>query len=186
MNSFDRVCCRLGVPIAHEKTEGPTTKLSYIGLLIDTETMLIQIPEDNVLELKSKIKWVLGRKKITLRDLQSLCGSLAFCAKALPAGRAFSRRIYLASSHAKKPHHYVRITEGMYQDLLVCELFLDKFNGISYMLDIDWTSNSVLQLFTDSAGGSTKGCGCYFQGKWAFLKWPVECSGTEVLRDISC
>ncbi|VDI62701.1 Hypothetical predicted protein [Mytilus galloprovincialis] len=42
--------------------------------------------------------------------------------------------------------------------------FLDKFNGISYMLDIDWTSNSVLQLFTtDSAGGSTKGCGCYFQ-----------------------
>ncbi|VDI11053.1 Hypothetical predicted protein, partial [Mytilus galloprovincialis] len=63
--------------------------------------------------------------------------------------------------------------------------FLDKFNGISYMLDIDWTSNSVLQLFTDSAGGSTKGCGCYFQGKWAFLKWPVEWSGTEVLRDIS-
>ncbi|VDI02733.1 Hypothetical predicted protein [Mytilus galloprovincialis] len=147
--------------------------------------MLIQIPEDKVLELKSKIKWVLGRKKITLRDLQSLCGSLAFCAKALPAGRAFSRRIYLASSHAKKPHHYVRITEGMYQDLLVWELFLDKFNGISYMLDIDWTSNSVLQLFTDSAGGSTKGCGCYFQGKWAFLKWPVEWSGTEVLRDIS-
>ena len=185
MNSFDRVCCRLGVPIAHEKTEGPTTKLSYLGLLIDTEKMLIQIPEDKVLELKSKIKWVLGRKKITLRDLQSLCGSLAFCAKALPAGRAFSRRIYLASSHAKKPHHYVRITEGMYQDLLVWELFLDKFNGISYMLDIDWTSNSVLQLFTDSAGGSTKGCGCYFQGKWAFLKWPVEWSGTEVLRDIS-
>ncbi|XP_063426544.1 uncharacterized protein LOC134710223 isoform X1 [Mytilus trossulus] len=185
MNSFDRVCCRLGVPIAHEKTEGPTTKLSYLGLLIDTEKMLIQIPEDKVLELKSKIKWVLGRKKITLRDLQSLCGSLAFCAKALPAGRAFSRRIYLASSHAKKPHHYVRITEGIYQDLLVWELFLDKFNGISYMLDIDWTSNSVLQLFTDSAGGSTKGCGCYFQGKWAFLKWPVEWSGTEVLRDIS-
>ena len=101
MNSFDRVCCRLGVPIAHEKTEGPTTKLSYLGLLIDTEKMLIQIPEDKVLELKSKIKWVLGRKKITLRDLQSLCGSLAFCAKALPAGRAFSRRIYLASSHAR-------------------------------------------------------------------------------------
>jgi hypothetical protein len=34
--------------------------------------------------------------KITLRQLQSLCGSLAFCAKALPAGRAFSRRLCLA------------------------------------------------------------------------------------------
>jgi flagellar motor switch/type III secretory pathway protein FliN len=40
--------------------------------------MLIKIPDENILELKSKIKFVLGRKKVTLRDLQSLCGSLAF------------------------------------------------------------------------------------------------------------
>ena len=45
--------------------------------------MLIKIPDENILELKSKIKFVLGRKKVTLRDLQSLCGSLAFCSKAL-------------------------------------------------------------------------------------------------------
>jgi hypothetical protein len=44
----------------------------------------------------------------------------------------------------------------MYQDLLVWNLFLDKFNDVSYMLDIDWSSSSVLELFTDSAGGSTK------------------------------
>ena len=99
--------------------------------------MLINIPDEIFLELKSKIKFVLGTKKVTLRDLQSLCGSLAFWSKALPAGRAFSRRIYLATSSAKKPHHFIRITGGMYQDLLVWNLFLDKFNGVSYMLDID-------------------------------------------------
>ena len=95
------VCSRLGVPIAQEKTEGPTTKLHYLGFLIDTEKMLITILDEIFLELKSKIKFVLGRKKVTLRDLQSLCGSLVFCSKALPAGRAFSRRIYLATSSAK-------------------------------------------------------------------------------------
>ena len=78
--------------------------------------MLIKIPDEIFLELKSKIKFVLGRKKVTL---QSLCGSLVFCSKALPAGRAFSRRIYLATSSAKMPHHYIRVTGGMYQDLLV-------------------------------------------------------------------
>jgi hypothetical protein len=72
----------------------------------------MKIPHDFFLELKSKIKFVLGRKKVTLRDLQSLCGSLAFCSKALPAGRAFSRRIYLATSSAKKTHHYIRATGG--------------------------------------------------------------------------
>ena len=144
--------------------------------------MLIKIPDENILELKSKIKFVLGRKKVTLRDLQSLCGSLAFCSKALPAGRAFSRQIYLVTSTAKKLYHYIRVTGGMYQDLLVWNLFLDKFNDVSYMLDIDWSSSSVLESFTDSAGSSTKGCG-YFQGKWAFLKWSEERSCTDILKD---
>jgi hypothetical protein len=120
--------------------------------------MFIKIPDENILELKSKIKFALGRKKVTLRDLQSLCGSLAFCSKALPASRAFSRQIYLATSTAKKLYHYIRVIGGMYQDLLVWNLFLDKFNDVSYMLDIDWSSSSVLELFTDSAGSSTKGC----------------------------
>ncbi|VDI31254.1 Hypothetical predicted protein, partial [Mytilus galloprovincialis] len=31
MNSFDRVRCRLGVPIAHAKADSPTTKLSNLG-----------------------------------------------------------------------------------------------------------------------------------------------------------
>jgi hypothetical protein len=112
MNNVDTVCNRLGVPVAQVKTEGPTTKLHYLGFLINTEKMLIKIPDEHFLELKSKIKFVLGRNKVTLRGLQSLCGSLAFCSKALPAGRAFSRRIYLATSNAKKPHHYIRVTGG--------------------------------------------------------------------------
>jgi hypothetical protein len=36
--------------------------------------------------------------------LQSLCDSLAFCTRTLPAGRAFSRRLYLATAKAKKTH----------------------------------------------------------------------------------
>ena len=101
MNNFDTVCSRLGVPVAQDKTEGPTTNLHYLGFLIDTEKMVIKFPDEIFLVLKSKIKFVLGRKKVTLRDLQYLCGSLVFCSKALPAGRAFSRRIYLATSSAK-------------------------------------------------------------------------------------
>lgn len=50
---------------AHEKTEGPTTRLGYFGLLIDTEKNVNTIQDDKVLELKSKIKWFLGKQKIT-------------------------------------------------------------------------------------------------------------------------
>jgi hypothetical protein len=49
MTTFTEVCSQLGVPIADDKTEGPSTRITYLGLLIDTEKMLIQIPDEKVL-----------------------------------------------------------------------------------------------------------------------------------------
>jgi hypothetical protein len=34
MNTFTEVCSQLGVPIADDKTEGPSTMITYLGLLI--------------------------------------------------------------------------------------------------------------------------------------------------------
>ena len=36
MNTFTEVCSQLDVPIADDKTEGPSTRITYLGLLIDT------------------------------------------------------------------------------------------------------------------------------------------------------
>jgi hypothetical protein len=54
-------------------------------------------------ELLVLIREVAFSKKVKLKKLQSLCGVLAFCTWAIPAGRAFSRRLYMATSKAKKP-----------------------------------------------------------------------------------
>jgi hypothetical protein len=40
MNTFTEVCSQLGVPIADDKTEGPSTMITCLGLLIDTEKRL--------------------------------------------------------------------------------------------------------------------------------------------------
>jgi hypothetical protein len=83
---------------ANEKREGPSTIIEYVGLAIDTVNMLIKIPEKKVQDLLKKIKLLSYRKKVTLKELQSICGSLAFCAKALPAGHVVSRRLYMATT----------------------------------------------------------------------------------------
>jgi hypothetical protein len=36
----------------------------------------------------------------------------------------------------------------------------------------DWISNETLKLFTDSIGNPELGCGVYFNGLWAQLRWP--------------
>jgi hypothetical protein len=123
MLQFEQICSEIDVPIANEKTEGPSTIIEYLGLAIDTVNMLIKIPEKKVQDLLKKIKLLSYRKKVTLKELQSICGSLAFCAKALPADRAFSRRLYMATTKASKPNHFIRITTGMRNDLLCGKCF---------------------------------------------------------------
>ena len=129
--------------------------------------------------------FVLNSKKVTLKHLQSLAGSLAFCTRTLPSGRTCSRRIYASLCKASKPHHFIRVTNSMKSDLLVWKEFLYNFNGLSYIPEKNWSSNYDLQLFTDSAGGETKGCGAFYAGKLAHLQWPTEWKSTPSLRDIT-
>jgi hypothetical protein len=66
----------------------------------------------------------------------------------------------------------------MQSDILTWKMFLENFNGFSCILDDSWVSNSVLRLFTDSAGGVSKGCGIYF-------KMPMNHIMTEVVVMLS-
>jgi hypothetical protein len=47
----------------------------------------------------------------------------------------------MATAKASKPYHYIRVSRNMFDDLMVWKLFLENFNGVSYILDKDWVSN---------------------------------------------
>jgi hypothetical protein len=113
MLQFEKICNEIGVPKANEKTEGLSTIIEYLDLTIDTVNMLIKIPAKKVQDRLKKIKLFSYSKNVTWKELQSMCDSLACCAKALPAGRAFSRRLYMATTKASTPYHFFRITTGM-------------------------------------------------------------------------
>jgi hypothetical protein len=50
----------LGVPLADNKTVGPTTLLTFVGLLIDTVNKIVKIPVDKVERLKFGINLILN------------------------------------------------------------------------------------------------------------------------------
>jgi hypothetical protein len=72
--------------------------MEYLGLTIDTREMTVKIPKKKMKELLVLIREVAFSKKVTL------CGILAFCTRAIPAGRAFSRCLYMATSKASNTH----------------------------------------------------------------------------------
>ena len=116
----------------------------------------------------------LSHKKLTRKELQSLTGSLQFCAKAMPSTRAFIRRMYASMSNVKI-HHRIRLTQGIKEDLRMWQTFLNDFSGVS---------SAQLQLYTDSARGSGLCCGCYFDGAWSILQWPDQWANSGILKDI--
>lgn len=171
MSSFRAICSRLSVPIKEEKTTGPSKCIVFLGLEIDTTNRLIRVPHDKLQHLKALLININARHKITLRELQSLIGSLNFVCRAIRPGRAFNRRLYDALCKAKKPYHFIRITQEMHLDLAMWLNFLDQYNGVSFFPHNMWLSNDTLNLFTDSAGSPSLGCGAYYSGRWLFLKW---------------
>ena len=61
MSCFCSICTDLGVPLAQDKTVGPTSVLTFLGLEIDTIHMTVKIPYDKLNQLKSELIFILQK-----------------------------------------------------------------------------------------------------------------------------
>ena len=170
LRSFESMCERFGVPIAAEKTEGPVTKITFLGLEIDSVVGQVRVPQDKLLSLQALISTVLGKEKVTLRTLQSVIGSLNFVCRAVAPGRAFLRRLIDLTIGVKERHHMIRISLGAREDLKAWLHFLLEFNGRVLFGERHTWSTPDLQFYSDSSGSI--GFGVYFNGKWTQGRWP--------------
>ena len=92
LNQFLELYEFLGVPVAPEKTSGPANVLSFAGIELDSVLMEARLPMDKVQKCLDAIFTFLSRKKVTLKELQSLIGLLQFACSVVVPGRAFLRR----------------------------------------------------------------------------------------------
>ncbi|XP_073432884.1 uncharacterized protein [Dendrobates tinctorius] len=67
-----------GIPLAQDKTVGPVTSLSFLGIEFDSLKMECRLPMDKVVEMRVEVHRVSDLKKATLREVQSLLGKLNF------------------------------------------------------------------------------------------------------------
>ncbi|KAM4808264.1 adhesion G-protein coupled receptor V1 [Rhinophrynus dorsalis] len=169
LDTLERVCSEFGVPLAREKTEGPTTCLCFLGIELDSVSMECRLPSDKLSALLGEVLACRRARKVSLWALQSLLGKLNFASRIIPMGRVFSRRLSQASGGALRSHHHIRLTLPLREDLRVWEQFLVDFNGRSY-----WQSpvqtNGDLDLYTDAAG--SVGFGAIFGSDWCSGLWP--------------
>jgi len=131
----------MGFPLAEEKAIGPACIIIFLGLEIDTLEMVIRIPQEKLVEVRHKLHMVLNKKKVTLKELQSLVGLLNFCARAIPSVCAFNRRFYDAMRGICRPGHFIRVSVEMKEDILMWLSFIERFNGSCSFGKNIWLSN---------------------------------------------
>ena len=68
----------------------------FLGLLLDTEQLIICIPTDKIDKALDLLEYFLNKKnkKVTKLKVQQLCGYLNFLSRAILPGRTFVRRLY--------------------------------------------------------------------------------------------
>ena len=62
INTFLDVCKQMNFPVSMEKTYWGTTKLTFLGLLIDTLNQLICVPEEKIDRAKTMINNILVKR----------------------------------------------------------------------------------------------------------------------------
>ena len=151
--------------------------------MLDGEHMILSIPEEKKNKALRLIRWLIVRKKITVKNLQKLTRTLNFLNKALIPGRAFTRRMYAKLTVIKdgckrvlQPYHHISLDCEFLNDCRMWETFLT--NSDSKMLcrpfiDSEGARNAdQLQFNKDASAGLVHGgFGAFFNGRWIFGMW---------------
>ena len=80
------VCSELGIPVASQKCQGPSTCLVFLGIEFDTMSMELRLPEEKLVRLQALITSWRGRKSCQRKELESLVGHLHHACKLCAQG----------------------------------------------------------------------------------------------------
>ena len=76
LRCLQEVCSNTGVILASEKTEGPTMRLTVLGIKFDTQAMMMRLPDEKLQRLQALLDTRHGRGSGSRGDLESLVGIL--------------------------------------------------------------------------------------------------------------
>ncbi len=150
------VASDLGVPLHPDKCEGPTTRLDFLGMGLDTVLMIIYVPLEKKIRALTAINIILRLPRVRVKVLSSALGLCAFLTRAVTPGRPFLQRCYRAIRN-KPQSAFVTLGQQSKEDLLQWRDFLTVFDGRTLMIQDDGTHGASFGLYTDAS--TSWGCG---------------------------
>ena len=164
-------CSELGIPLAHDKTEGPTTELTFLGVLLNSVSSSVSLPQDKLRMVRNLIQHFVGLRVVRdARAFESLLGHLVHVTKVCPLGKAFLNSLFAVSSSLTHGQCR-RINCEARADLAWWHALLSAWVGLSVHQFLLLRSPDK-HLFTDASG--SWGCGAWCLPFWLQIPWPAD------------
>jgi len=167
----------LGLQENADKAEPPHTTMVFLGILLDTISLTLTIPQDKLEATRALLGQWLKTEKATVKELQSLLGSLHHIACCVRPGKIFLNRM-LATLRTVLASGSRTFTpdQNFTKDVLWWHTCMASFNGISIMPETHWEPPDAV-FSTDAC---LTGAGGFCQGRFFHTTFPQELRNTSI------
>ena len=172
------LCKELSIAVSFKpgKTEPPSSRMIYLGIVCDCQQGIVYLDEDRVRDLQERIANVKISETLTVVELQSLTGILVFCSVVIRLGRLHYHALIDAVTKLgphPRPSAPVKIKPAIVSNLEMWQQLLQALNFRSARALID-TPRVPGECATDA---SLTGYGWCGMGVFIFDKWPEDWDG---------
>ena len=158
---------KLGFSINYNKVMGPCKVITFLGVEIDTNAMVLRLPQDKLEKCRHYLGQFNSRKRVTKRQTQRLIGFLSWASGVVTGGRVYLHNLHMLCKGLSNASSRVVVPVAVRSDLDWWQSCLCMFNGKSAWLD----RLPITSVFTDACGN---GAGGVFQSDWFYCNWAID------------
>ena len=158
----------LGFAINWKKIEGPSTRITFLGIVIDSESFTLELPDDKMYEFRVLLQHFATKRRAGLCHLRQLAGHLNWACQVVRGGRCYLRRILDIMRPLKHAYHKVLLSGQFYADIVRYVNFMAVFNGRCLSLQ----NAPSHEVYLDAFNG---GAGYVFDTDWGYTNCRTTC-----------
>ena len=156
----------LGFMIAWDKVEGPTQRLTFLGVEINTTDGTLTLNAEKRSKLIDFLKTQQKRKRLSRKQLQSLAGRLSWASAVIPWGRLHVRSLFDQLATVKADHHKIPIS-NISDDIQWWLIFLNNNSHCRHI----WDSSPKVTIHCDA---SQNAGGAFCMNDWFYTAWSAD------------
>ena len=161
--TLQRIVKTVGLEEASKKTCYPSTRMTWLGIDVDSTLMNLSIPPEKLKEVQVTVSEWCSREVATRNQVQSLMGLLNFVSSVSPPVRVYTNRI-LTFLRSMPKEGYMVVTDEVKEDLRFFELLMPHFNGVT-LIDRSMVPPSEYLEIDACLTGCGGMCGSYYYSR---------------------